>query len=333
MEEANLSLAQNLCAARLFLSMFDLLLEEKTIIDGDYKFGVLKDNSLVGTVYVTEEMGRNNKLKKCFKIDCQTSLGRLAASYDAIQVQAFKDDEEEGNFAIWTHQISYNIDGPRSFKGFTQIDISIDSDKKKVKIRIQDGGFNFDYVASKDEFKETLQAEPYNIINGIDLKLMYHSVQAGKCDDSFAPLGRYRDEKVYFLAHNGSSDKNHLRFGLYEVENYEMKRLLPASTILKLGDDSSRELAIQCGKLMHTYDPSFSEKIKEVISYFKVGDTSFLRNLLDISFHDSTDEERKAIFGFDILKLKNPIYIYFGSGDFLPNSAYHKSLENKKNRN
>ena len=348
--EQDLTIEQNLCAAKLFLSMFDLLLEEKTIIDGDYKFRVLKDNSLVGMVYVTEEIGQNKKLKKFIKIDCQTSLGKLTASYEAISVQAMRDIEYEGSFAIWSHNINYNVDGPHSFNGSTQIDISIDThypnrfrvhtqldyldnEGKKVKLRIQEDTLTFSYIAKKDEFKEVLEAEPYNIINGFDFNLMYHSIQDGKINENVGALGRFRDEMLCFIGHNGMNDKNHLKFVHLEVEDYEMKHFIQENTILKLGADASSELAIQCGMLMHESDPSFSKKIKDIISYFKVGDVSFLRNLLDISFHDTTDEERRAIFGFDILKLKNPIYIYFGSGDFLPNSAYHKSLENKRNRN
>ncbi len=341
MEEVDLTLRQNLCAARLFLSMFDLNLDENAIIVDANKVGILKDNTLVGSLWIVEEKMKHNKSKKVIKIECQTNLGKLTASYDMSDVLAIRDIECGGNFAYWNHEINYNIDGINCFSGGTRIEVSIDtfykntfrmhtemkyidSDAKKVTLNIQNGGLNFGYEASIDDFYERIKAEPYNKNSGWDPVLMYHGLRKGELD---AKTDYFCNEKTCFIGHDGPSDNTNIRIGYGVIEGYKKKHFMPVGLILKNGENESSELAIQSGMLMHELDPSCSQKISDVISCFNADDVSFLRNLIDASFWMYSDEERRAILGFDIERIKDPIDIYFGTDSddpYLTGSRYRR---------
>jgi hypothetical protein len=119
MEEQNLSLNQNLSGARIFLNLFDLVLEPVNDLCESSRIGVFdKNNNRVGEVFFEDGS---------VKIVCKTSIGTLQADYKFEQFNGFNDIECGGLYADWHHFINFNVIGKQNFKGNMIVDVSMDT--------------------------------------------------------------------------------------------------------------------------------------------------------------------------------------------------------------
>ena len=306
MKKDYLTLEQNLCCARVFLNLFDLVLENKENIDEFTKFGIFDRNGKqVGMLYFENDV---------VKIQCTTSLGFLNANYDMSELSCFMDLKFGGSFVQWNHTIKFEVAGYQNFSGNMQLDVSMDSDldntcrlhtiikyvdkdNREVELKLMEDGKAFCYETKKDDFREVLYINPWDDLESF----MYHIIWNGKYDNVHHC---FPNESIRFVRNNGSRDRNHLRTVSHvtkKLQTVEYKDNLYDS----LGEEESAESTIQKGLLMQKIDPNFSKKIVELINSFKKEDVSFLENLIDISFNRASEEERSALFGVDIKRMNH----------------------------
>lgn len=337
MEKKYLTLEQNLCSARVFLNIFNLILENKEDINEFTKFGIFdRNNNQVGTLYFENDV---------VKIQSATSLGNLNANYDIAQFSGFRDLECGGAFVQWNHEIKFKVDGNQSFSGDMQLDVSmdtnfgntcrfhtkikyIDKDNKEVELKFMDDGKPFSYEAKKEGFREVLEIDPWSDFESF----MYHIIRKGEYDTTHHC---FPNDSIKFVWHNGINDKKHLKTVSHVVENLQTREH-ENQLYDSVGKDDSVESTIQKGLLMQKIDPDFSKKIIELINYFKKDNVSFFENLIDVSFNKVSEEERKALFGTDIERISynngadNLLDAYFGiqeNNHFLPTEIYTKVLK------
>lgn len=337
MNKEYLTLEQNLCGAKVFLNIFDLVLESKEDINDFTKLGIFdRNNNQVGMLYFENGV---------VKIQSATSLGILNANYDIAQFCGFRDLECGGAFVQWNHEIKFGVDGDQSFSGDMQLGVSmdtsfgntcrlhtkikyVDKDNKEVELKFMDDGKPFSYEAKKDDFREVLEIDPWSDFESF----MYHIIRKGEYDTT---NHCFPNESVKFVWHNGINDKKHLRTVSHVVENLQTKEY-ENNLYESVGKDESIESTIQKGLLMQKIDADFSKKIVELINLFKKGNVSFIENLIDVAFNRVNEEERKALFGTDIQRINyhnganNLLDAYFVVNEnnrFLPKEVYTKVLK------
>lgn len=119
MQKRYLTLEQNLCSARIFLNIFDLVLETNEEINEFTKLNIFdKNNNSVGILYFENGV---------VKIQSITSLGNLRANYDIAEFGGFQDLEYGGAFVQWNHVIKFQVEGNLNFNGGMQIGSSMDT--------------------------------------------------------------------------------------------------------------------------------------------------------------------------------------------------------------
>lgn len=327
MEKQYLTLKQNLCSARIFLNTFGLFLENPEEINEFSKIKIFNTNNLeVGMLYFENGF---------VKIQSITSLGNLNANYEIATFGGFEDLECGGAFVDWAHVIQFQVDGKLNFCGDMQIGVSIDThfgsncrvhskikyvdeNNNDVVLKFMDDGKPFSYEAKKEGFREVLEIDPWSNFESY----MYHIISNGEYD--YNNYG-FPNESIKFVWHNGNNDKNRLRTVAHIVENSQTIHW-DQQLYESVGKNDSVESTIQKGLLMQKIDADFSKKLSELISLFKKDNVSFFENLIDITFNKVNEEERKALFGLDIERIKyhngasNLLEAYFGIKE--SNSSY-----------
>lgn len=338
MKKDYLTLEQNLSSARIFLNLFGLYLESNNEEINEFsKIKILNsNNSQVGLLHF-----ENGKV--C--IQSVTSFGNLNADYEIAQFGGFQDLECGGAYVDWNHTIKFEVKGQMSFSGDIQLGVSMDThfgnhcrlhskikytdnEGKEVELKFMDDGKPFSYEAKKDNFRETLEINPWNEF----YSFMYHVIREGEYNKDFHC---FPNEKVKFIWHNGSDDRKHLRVVSATIENLEQTEY-KSELYDRIMDDNSRESTIQKGLLMQQNDEDFSKKLLELKELFTKDNVSFFTNILDVAFNRVDEEERKALLGFELEKIKyyngadNLLDVYFGlkeNNKFLPKDVYKKVLK------
>ena len=303
--EYDLNVQQNLCAARLFLNLFNLSIEENENYNESSEIKI-KDinNNYVGTIFFIND---NIIINAC------TSIGILKANYKKTKLWGLGDLELNESFLKWKHDIKYTIYGKSIISGDTQIGLHfdtnsykycalhstikyIDENSNKVVINIQDDGFNFCYNAKGVNFEEKLTINPNNEFEAN----MYHSIYKGQPNrDKFF---RYPYSYVKKINTEYKYDKKYISAFSNIINNYNIIDR-EYNCYYSLGDHYDKQDIIQKGVLMQKIDPTFKEKIQEIFLFFENDDLSFLNNLIDMSFDNYSEEERLALFGLKINKL------------------------------
>lgn len=344
MKEKYLTLAQNTCAARIFLNTFGLILENTNNIN---EFSIIK--------IFDEDMNKVGKLnfdngKVMIYANYNNSL--LEASYDISKVSGFVDIEC-GNalFAQWSSKIIFKVENGNNIKlsGEFLIECSMDSEfgincrchplincdvpnKRKITLKILREGRTFGINISSGNYNETIDIMPWDDWNGF----IKHDITNGDYDPK-RYMYEYRKYMGIFSAGKGSEDKLHVFLSETEWDN---KKSFRNEFPKKIGDDSSEELVIQKGMLMQDLDPDMFEKIKTLRKSLSIGDVSLLDNLISICYDRYTDEELEALLGIKRKKMNyqdgaNSLKeSYFGIGQnsqFLSIEQQKKIIKNNVN--
>jgi len=162
-------LAQNNCAARIFLNAFGLTLENVTDIDAFSKIKIFnKDMNVVGKLHFD-----NGKVM----ISANYNNSLLEASYDIAKVFSFID-RECGNalFGQWSSKIEFKVENNNNIKlnGEFLIGCSVDSEfgikclchplincevsnKGKITLKILRDGRTFGVYISSGNYEETIR--------------------------------------------------------------------------------------------------------------------------------------------------------------------------------
>ncbi len=338
MKKDYLTLEQNLSCARIFLNLFGLYLDSSNEKINEFsKIRILNsNNSQVGLLHFYN--GR-------VKIQSVTSFGNLNAEYEIAEFGGFQDLECGGAYVDWNHTIDFAVNGEMDFNGDIQIGVSmdtdfgnhcnlhskikfVDKDEKEVVLKFMDDGKPFSYEAKKGNFREILEINPWNEF----YSFMYHLIRDGEYNKDFHC---FPNEKIKFVWHNGSDDRKHLRVVSSAIENLEQTEY-KSELYDRIIDDNCREATIQKGLLMQQNDEDFSKKLLELKEMFTKDNVSFFTNILDVTFNRVDEEERKALLGFELEKIKyhngadNLLDAYFGikeDNKFLPKVVYKKVLK------
>ena len=301
MQEKYLTLAQNTCAARIFLNTFGLTLENLTDIDEFSKIKVFdKDMNVVGELHFD-----NGKV--IIVANYNNSL--LEAKYDIPKIFSFID-RECGNalFGEWSSKIEFKVENNNNIKlsGEFLIGCSVDSEfgikclchplincevpnNGKITLKILRDGRTFGVDISSGNYKETIDIMPWDDWNGF----IKHVISNGDYDPK-RYMHEYRKYMGVFTAGKGSEDKLHVFLSETEWDNkISFRNEFPP----KIGDDNSKELVIQKGMLMQDLDPDMFEKIKSLREVFSIGEISLLDNLFSICYDSYSDDELLALLG------------------------------------
>ena len=336
MQEKYLTLAQNTCAARIFLNAFGLTLENATNIDEFSRIKIFdKDMNVVGKLHFD-----NGKVM----IAANYNNSLLEASYDISKVLGFVDIEcDNALFAEWYSKIEFKFKNSNNIKlsGEFLIECSMDSEfgikcichplincdvpnNGKITLKILRNGRTFGAEISNGNYHETIDIMPWDDLNGF----IKHVISNGKYDPK-RYMHEYRKYMGVFTATKDNEDKLHIYLSETKGDNQINFR---SEFHLKIGDDNSKELVIQKGMLMQNLDPDMFEKIKSLRETLSIGEVSLLDNLFSICYDSYSDEELNALLGINRNKMNyqdgaNSLNeSYFGTGQ---NSQF-LSIEQQK---
>ncbi len=343
MHEHYLTLAQNICAARIFLNMFGLTLENVTDIDQFSKIKIFdKDMNVVGELHFD-----NGKVM----IAANYNNSLLEANYDMPKIFGLIDIEcDNAQFAQWSTEIEFKANNSNNIElsGEFLIDSSMDSEfgircichplincdvpnDGKISLEILRDGRTFGVNISSGNYKETIDIMPWDDLNGF----IKHVISDGDYDPK-RYKHEYRKYMGVFTAGKGHEDKLHVFLSETEWDNQISFR---NEFLQKIGDDNSRELVIQKGMLMQDLDPDMFEKIKSLRETLSIGEVSLLDNLISVCYDSYSDKELEALLGIKRNKMNyqdgaNSLKeSYFGIGhdsQFLSEKQQKKLLKNNK---
>jgi len=342
MENKYLTFEQSICAARVFLNLFGLKLEEKEEMIELNNVKVLDQNG--------KEVGLIELKDGFIDILTNSNFGKVCAKY-AVPIRTGMLDKEYGfaQYNEWRNDINFNVSSEdnRDFSGFMQIACFIDSqfgvysnihtsinylleDKSEVNLRFMIDGQQFGYEMKKGEEREVIKVMPFDDMSGF----IIHDFTKGKFNID-KPGYLYRK---YAGVRKKSMQEEDILIGNASIEeNYKVIKSMEEE-VKTNGDDSSKETLIQKGLLMQNIDPSFAEKIREVRDSFFINGVSLFDNLIGVSYENYTDEEINAMFGLERRKVNfqnetdNLMEGYFGLGDdnkFLSKEAQKKLMKKK----
>ena len=301
MQEKYLTLAQNTCAARIFLNAFGLTLENIMDIDEFSVFKIYdKDMNEVGKLHF-----KNGKVM----IAANYNNCLLEASYDIAKIFSFIDIEC-GNalYGEWLSKIKFKVENNNNIKlnGEILIGCSVDSvfgikclchplincevpNKGTITLKILRDGRTLGVDISSGNYKETIDIMPWDDLNGF----IKHVISNGEYDPK-RYKHEYRKYMGIFSAGRGDEDKLHVFLSEKEWDNQiSFRNEFPP----KIGDDNSKELVIQKGMLMQDLDPDMFEKINNLREILSIGKISLLDNLFSICYDSYSDEELVALLG------------------------------------
>lgn len=325
MNEKYLTLEQNICAARVFLNTFGLILENTSEVNEFSKIKIFdKKLNTVGELHFN-----NNKV--IMLANYNDSM--LEASFDIAKIWGFVD-RECGNalFGQWSSKIAFQIQKTNNIKlsGEFLIGCSADSEygitcschplinykgpkKGNIILKIlRDGSiFRLEIVAG----------ENYEVINIRPWDCLLHDIKKGKYDEEKHSYP-YRKYAGIFNGAEIGENKDKLHVFLNEQE-YHNQLAFRNEFPQKVGDDNSREILLQKGELMKDLDPNMFEKINELREVLSIGDISLLDNLVSVCYDSYTDEELSALLGVNRQKM-----IYQNGADSLVNSYYGIGISN-----
>lgn len=346
MKEKYLTLEQNTCSARIFLNTFGLILETPNEVTEFSKIKIYDK--------IMNEVGELHFANGQVIISANYNNSVLDASFDMAKMSGFVDFEcEKASYAIygkWCSKILFRVQKSDNItlSGELLITCSVDTEfgitcfchplincivpkKGNIILKILRDGSMFSCEIAAGENYELIDVRPWDWLNGF----LLHDIKKGKYDkEKFSyPYRRYAG--IFNGAERGE-DKDKLHVFLSE-EQYEKQLTFRNEFPSKIGDDNSKEILLQKGRLMQDLDPDMFKKIKKLRDVLLIGDISLLDNLVSVCYDSYTDEELSTLLGINRQKMNyqneaNTLvnsYLEIGiSNCFFPLES-HKRLLNK----
>ena len=341
MDSKYLTLGQNICAARIFLNTFGLILEDVIEVNEFSKIKILDQNrNAVGELHFCDG-------KVILSANYNDSV--LEASYDIAEITGFVGIENNKSapalFGQWVSKIIFSVKKENlvNLSGEFLLDCSADSefgvtcwchtlincevsDKGKVILKNQNDGRTFGLEISFGDYNEAIDIMPWDEMNGF----IKHVITKGEYDkETYSyPYKRYAG---IFSAGRIEERKEQLHVFLSERE-LKKELSLYNDWPTKVGADNSKELLIQKGILMKQLDSDMYSRIKELRELLFIGDVSLLDNLINVCYDSYSDEEIYALLGLQRQKMNyqdgadNLRNSYFGIG----RNSYFLPLEEQK---
>lgn len=325
MDEKNLTLAQNIHAARIFLNTFNLILENKEDINEFSEIKIFnKSKQEVGKLVFTKD--------KVMMFAQEDYI--LNAQYNLARAWGFVDIDSQSLikpiFGKWSSEIIFQVNWQNNIQlsGKFLLECSADSElglsclchplvnleipgQGKITLNILRDGSTFRMDLYTPKGQELIDVRPWDWLNGF---FIHDIKEKGKRTDA------YRKYAGIFNGAEQGENQNKLHVFLKEEEKGR-KIAYRSEFIPKIGDDNSKEILLQKGKLMHELDPEMYEKIAKVRNLFSLNNESILDNLIGVCYDSYTDEEINVLLG-----LKRNKNIYQDGRDNLKDSYF--SLDN-----
>ncbi len=292
MLEKNLTLRQNICAARIFLNAFGFILDKVDEISELSKIKIY-NNSLK---YVGDLYFENKKVI----IVAKYNHGTLRANYDMVKMTGFIDTEyNNALFGQWETKINFKIanDDNKLISGEFLLISSMDSQygilckchplinisitgKHNISIKIlRDGSFFYSDFHT-DNYKEIID---YDAIKGN----IYHTTEK----QDFNQLKIY---KKYIGIFNDSSDEIHIF--LEETQNGKTLKY-QNKLVKKINKDDIISSSIQKGLLIQKIDDNLLKKLELLREILTIDNISILDNLIFVCYDNYASEEIVALLG------------------------------------
>ena len=255
----------------------------------------------------------------------------LEASFDIAKMWGFIDIEcENALLGQWSSNITFQVEKPNNVKlsGEFLIESSADSEfgvscfchslincevpgTGKIILKILEDGSTFSLKIVSGENYEIIDVRPKNWLNGF----LLHDIKKGKYDEEKHAYPYRRYAGIFNGAERGENkDKLHV---FLNEEEYHNQLAFRNEFPPKLGDDNSKAVLLQKGRLMQDLNPNMFEKIKKLKEVLLIGDVDLLDNLVSVSYDSYTDEELSALLGLNRQRMN-----YQNGADSLVNSYY-----------
>lgn len=329
MGEKYLTLEQNTCAARIFLNTFGLTLENVSDINELSKMKIFdKGMNEVGELHFG-----NGKV--IMSANYNNSV--LDASFNIAKISGFVDIEcDNALFGEWSSKITFQVQKQDSLKlsGEFLIESLANSEfgvsclccplinyeipeKENIILKILRDGSMFSLEIVSREYYEVIDVRPWDRLNGF----LLHDIQKGKYNEEKQAYPYRRYAGIFNGAERGEKkDKLHVFLNEEECHNHlAFRNEFPP----KVGDDNSKEILLQKGRLMQDLDPDMFEKIKKLREMLSIGDVSLLDNLVSVCYDNYTDEELNTLLGVNRQRMN-----YQNGANSLANSYYEIGINN-----
>lgn len=302
MEKVKLSLKESMPAAKIFLNIFGLVLDEDNTIkcNGD----------AVGNLFIVDDT---------IYMKANYNDAVLNASFNIPKGYGFVDTEDNNAlFGEWKIPITFDINSNNiKYDGSILFDCTADSefglnclihpeiiitspDDKKINVKMQKDFNFFRFDISKDDYYEYAFISPWNDLSGY----LMHQITKGKEVKYAFP---YNFQAGIYPGAEVGERKNLLHVFLSERErNGEEEKYLSFHNefVPRVAKDDTAESNIQKGLLMQKLDKAMYEKIELIRKLLTIGNVSILDNLVGACYNSYSDEEVHALLGINREKMK-----------------------------
>ena len=325
---------QNLAAAKVFLNIFDLTLEDTDKINEVTSLEIYNPNP-VGTLNFTD-----NKIT----ISVDSLDGKLEANYDFANIFTISTGENGLSSKEWSNNIkfSYDINNGVKLTGDFLIGACIDdefgltclcqpllsceiADKEKVNISMFRNQKFFDLQSIKENYQEEISVDK-------DTNLIIHNISqdTNQSKTNVVAYSRYYKHK--------EEDENKQYLGVRSIKYKDGKAIRYNQQSIPAISDSQYDNFIQQCKMLHELDPSISNKIKNLQRNLIIHGVPVLDNIFNVCYDGYSNLDLQTIFNTEISHFTYQDYAenlkdsYFGiSNDknYFSISKTHKQLIKK----
>lgn len=327
MQDNYLNLAQNTCAARIFLNTFGFTIENVNDVSESSKIKVFdKEMNVAGKLYFD-----NGKVM----IEAGYDNGILEANYDIPKMSDIID-RDCGNalFSEWKSVIKFkakNIDKLK-LSGEFLIDCTVDSEfgikckchplikcevpkKGEATLKILRDFSVFELNIQSGECEEKIRIRPSDYMNGF----LIHKITIGEYNKEIHdyPYKKYAG----IFCESKSKDKLHV----FLIEKKDTDIISYHNEWLPITEEKEYwKGVIQKGLLMQNLDPEMYERLQQLRQILTFWHISLLDNLISVCYDRYTDEALEALLGMKRIKMN-----YQDGADNLKESYFSLGKESR----
>lgn len=318
--EKVLDVKYNIQNIKIFLSLFNLTLEEKETNSNELK--IFMEDLEVGKVVFGEEEIIINSTSIFGDLEAKTDY---AKAFRLTDVESLKTIKQIGLYASWYNVFNFDLKifNGSVFSGECAFGIKIDNefgntvtpqfkllyqnDGKKYDIRINKDGYPFQFTENKGFYEEKIV---YNIFDTWGNGAYFSHSKSDKYVNGENLYSYYESAFI-----SNTSDKKEMNTAVIHKEFNDKWIVHNYKTFGRVSkEDDTEEEIINKAKYMHFIDPTLQLKINKLIQEFSVDGESFLEKVILYGFTHHSKEEIYALFGLD----KKDIDLekmYFGEED------------------
>lgn len=303
--EKILDVKYNIQNIKIFLSLFNLTLEEKETSFKELK--IFMEGLEVGKVVFSEEEIIMNTTSMFGDLDAKTNY---ASAFRMTDVESLQTIQQIGLYASWYNVFNFDLKlfNGSVFSGECAFGIKIDNefgntvtpqfklfyqnDGKKYNIRINKNGYPFQFTENKGFYEEKIV---YNIFDTWGLCSYFHHSKSDKFVNGENTYPYYESTFI-----SNTSDKKEMNTAVTHKEFNKRWLVHNYNTFGRVSaEDDAAEEVIHKANYMHLIDPTLKTRINKLIEEFSVGDVSFLEKIILYGFTHYSKEEIYALFGLD----------------------------------